>query len=137
MGGYTNDFNTSASVGAGLLREAGVPGNVIQVVPTRVLYRNRTYASAVALREYFHAHGGSPSAINVVSEAPHARRTQLLFQKAFGSETKVGVIGVDNPDYNPRRWWEYSEGVKDVPMEALAYLYARLFFWPRSTFGEP
>ena len=66
---------------------------------------------------------------NILTEDTHARRTHLLFEKAFGDDVKVGIIAVRSPDYDARRWWCYSEGVKDVSSEALAYLYARLFFF--------
>ena len=52
MGGYTNDYNTSASLGAGRLKAEGVPSAVIQMVPSRVSGRDRTYkrsAGATAL----------------------------------------------------------------------------------------
>lgn len=130
-GGYTNDHNTSASVGAGLLRKAGVPTEILQMVPSRVVGRDRTYGSAVALRDWFRAQGISVRSINVVTEDVHARRTRLLFQKAFGDGVAIGIIAVPNPDYDPRHWWRYSEGVRDVIGESIAYGYARLFFWPK------
>jgi uncharacterized SAM-binding protein YcdF (DUF218 family) len=129
-GRYVNDFQTSASVGAERLQAFGVPADSLQMAPTRVLDRDRTYASAMALREWFHAHAFQPSAINVVTEGPHARRTRLLFQKALGEDTAVGVLAIHNPDYDEKRWWRYSEGVKDVVTETVAYLYTRLFFYP-------
>jgi uncharacterized SAM-binding protein YcdF (DUF218 family) len=129
-GGYTNDYNTSASVGAERLRTAGLPGSSVRMVPSRVMERDRTYGSAVALRDWFHANDRVPHAINVVTEGPHARRTRLLFQRAFGNESKVGVIPISNPDYDGARWWHYSEGVKDVITETVAYLYAALVFSP-------
>jgi uncharacterized SAM-binding protein YcdF (DUF218 family) len=131
MSGYTNDFNTAASVGAGNLEAAGIPKDKITIAPSRIFERDRTYGSAVALREWFHTHNLHPGAINVVTEGPHARRTRLLFQRAFGAEATVGIIAIPNPDYNPRRWWQYSEGVKDVITESVAYLYAKLIFWRR------
>ena len=50
LGGYINDYQTAASVGADLLKKAGVPEQSIQMVPSRVVGRDRTYSSAVALR---------------------------------------------------------------------------------------
>ena len=41
-GGYINDFNTSASVGADLLKKAGIPREAIQMVPSHVNDRERT-----------------------------------------------------------------------------------------------
>jgi uncharacterized SAM-binding protein YcdF (DUF218 family) len=135
MGGYTNDYNTSASLAAGRLRAAGFSPELIQMVPSRISERDRTYSSAVALRDWFRDNHVSVHAINVVTEDVHARRSQLLFQEAFGSEVKVGIIAVPNPDYDSGQWWRYSEGVKEVVSEGVAYVYAKFFFWP-SAAGE-
>ena len=132
-GRYINDFYTSASVGADLLKKAGVPEESLQMVPSRVMDRDRTYGSAVALRNWFREHNMSVSGIDVVTEDLHARRTRLLFQKALGRDVQVGIIAVPHPDYPASRWWRYSEGVKNVVSEAAAYLYARFLFWPRSS----
>jgi uncharacterized SAM-binding protein YcdF (DUF218 family) len=130
MGGYINDYNTAASVGADLLRKNGLTNESVQMVPSRVMDRDRTYGSAVALRNWFREHNLSVRGINIVTEDLHARRSRLLFQKALGDNITVGVIAVPNPDYDARRWWRYSEGVKDVISESAAYLYAKLLFHP-------
>ena len=129
-GGYINDFMTSASVGADLLKKAGVPDQSLQMVPSRVMDRDRTYASAVALRNWFRDHNMVVSGIDVVTEDLHARRTRLLFQKALGKDVQVGIIAVANADYPANRWWHYSQGLKDVVSESAAYLYVRLLFFP-------
>jgi DUF218 domain. len=129
-GGYINDFMTSASVGADLLRKAGVPHQSLQMVPSRVMDRDRTYGSAVALRNWFRDHNMVVSGVNVVTEGVHARRTRLLFQKALGRGVQVGIIAVASVDYPANRWWHYSQGLKDVVSEFAAYLYARLLFFP-------
>jgi len=129
-GGYTNDYNTSASVSAEMLKKFGVPDDLLQMVPSRVISRERTYSSAVALRDWFREHNTPVHSINVLTEGPHARRTRLLYQKAFGKNVAVGVIAVSNPDYNPKDWWRYSDGVREVIGESIAYIYARFFFYP-------
>lgn len=127
---YTNDYNTSASVGASRLRAAGLPHEVLQMVPSRVMDRDRTYSSALALRDWFQDHHLSVQSINIVTEDVHARRTRLLFQEALGKDVTVGIIAVPNPDYDSAHWWRYSEGVRDVLGEAIAYVYAKFFFYP-------
>jgi uncharacterized SAM-binding protein YcdF (DUF218 family) len=129
-GDYTSDYRTSAHVGAGLLDREGLGPDVVEMVPSRVSGRDRTYNSAVALRDWFREHHLPVSSINVVTENVHARRTRLLFQKAFGNDVRVGVIAATNPDYAPGCWWRCSEGVRDVLGEGIAYGYARLFFHP-------
>jgi DUF218 domain len=128
---YVNDFQTSASDGADLLKKDGIPDRYIQMVPSHVMERDRTYSSAIALRNWFHEHNMSVQSFNVLTEDDHARRTWLLFQEAFGKNVKVGIISVPNPGYDARHWWRYSEGVRDMIGEGLAYVYAKFFFWPK------
>ncbi len=129
-GGYSNDFNTVASVGAERLIAAGVPRELVRIVPSRESARDRTYSSAVALRRWLQENGKEIRAVNVVTQTTHARRSQMLFQKALGHEVEVGIIPILSPDFDSKVWWRYSEGVRDVIDEAMAYFYARLFFWP-------
>ncbi len=130
MGGYVNDYSTAASVGAGRLRQAGLPPEKVQMVPSRISARDRTYGSAVALRRWFEENKVPLTAVNVVTVDVHARRTQLLFQMALGPTVKVGIIAVPNADYDAAKWWRYSEGVRAVLGEGIAYLYVKLFFFP-------
>jgi uncharacterized SAM-binding protein YcdF (DUF218 family) len=129
-GGYTNDYNTSASVGAEALKKLGVPADLIRMAPSHVIGRDRTYNAAVALRDWFHEHNMPVHSINVLTEDAHARRTHLLYQKALGKDVMVGIISAPNPDYDSRRWWRYSDGVREVIGESIAYIYARFFFYP-------
>ena len=126
-GGYINDYNTSASVGAQRLVSAGVPANRVQMAPSHVSGRDRTYSSALALREYFQTNGVTAKSFNVLTEDVHARRTRLGFEAAFGRETTVGIIAVPDPDYDAKHWWRYSEGVREIIGESIADVYAKFF----------
>src|SRR4030095_10499040 len=95
--------------------------------------RDRTYSSAVALRDWFREHDFRTRSINILTEDVHARRTRLLFGKAFGPNVSVGVIAVPNPDYDAKRWWGYREGVEQVIGESIAYIYAKFFFYPSAS----
>lgn len=129
-GGYTNDFNTSANQAVARLQAEGLSPGLIQAIPARVSDRDRTYGAARALRDWFNSHQTNVHAINVLTDNVHARRTRLLFKTALGERITVGIIAVGNPDYDARHWWRYSEGVRDVISESIAYLYAKFFFWP-------
>lgn len=126
---------TAAKLGEQRLVGAGVPAARVQSVPANAAERDRTYASAVALREALRARHVAIDAINVLTQDVHARRTRLLFQRAFGETVEVGIIAVPNPDYDARRWWRYSEGFREVVGETIAYVYAKFFFAPPS--GRP
>jgi uncharacterized SAM-binding protein YcdF (DUF218 family) len=132
-GGYINDFDTSASVGADLLRKNGLANGSVQMVPSRGMDRDRTYGSAIALRNWLRDHNMAVTGINIVTEDLHGRRTRLLFQKAFGNNVRVGIIAVPNVDYPANQWWQYSEGLEDMVSEFAAYLYARLLFFAPQT----
>jgi uncharacterized SAM-binding protein YcdF (DUF218 family) len=134
-GGYINDYHTNASVAADLLKRYGLSDESLQMVPSRIMDRDRTYGAAVALRNWFREHDMHIRSLNVLTENVHARRSRLLFSKALGPGISVGIIAVPNPDYDARRWWRYSEGVKDVGSEAIAYIYARFLFHPRGSPG--
>jgi hypothetical protein len=129
-GNYLNVYNTSASVGAELLVKVGLPAGLVQMVPSYVNGRDRTYSSALALREYFRTNGVPVKSFNVLTEDAHARRTRMLFQRAFGPDAQVGIISVPDPDYDPVRWWRYSEGVREVLGENIAWVYAAFLFHP-------
>lgn len=130
---YINDYSTAASIGAQRLKREGIAADRVHLAPSRINARDRTYSSAVALRALLRRQAIPVSTINVVTEDVHARRTRLLFQLAFGPDVAVGVISVPNPDYDAKRWWRYSEGVRDVLSESISYIYAKfLFFPPRS-----
>jgi len=128
-GGYTNDYDTFARVGARRLKAAGLADESVQMVPSHVIGRDRTYSSAIALRRWLRDHNMPLRSLNVVTEDAHARRTRLLFQKALGKDVRVGIISIPNPDYDAKHWWRYSEGVREVIGEAIAYTYAKVFFY--------
>ncbi len=125
--GYTNDYNTFASVGARRLKAAGVAEESMLMVPSHVIGRDRTYSSAIALRRWLLDHNMPLQSFNVVTVDAHARRTRLLFQKALGNDVRVGIISIPNPDYDAKHWWRYSEGVREVIGEGIAYTYAKVF----------
>lgn len=122
--------DTFASVVRTRLVRAGIPPAKIHVVPCWLVKRDRTYASAVALREWCKTNNVQLTAFNVATLGPHARRSRLLHEKAFGPDVKVGVIPLPNVQYDADHWWRYSEGVKETLSETAAYLYARFLFSP-------
>jgi hypothetical protein len=120
-----------ASYAAARLKWLGLPPQFVQAVPSPVKYRDRTFGSALALRRWCEANHEQLKSFNLVTLGPHARRSRLLFEKAFDEKVGVGVIAIENREYDPAQWWRYSEGVKEVISEAVAYGYVRLFFQPR------
>ena len=92
--------------------------------------RNRTYATAVALNEWIENSGLDIKSFNLVTLSCHARRSRILFEKAFKDKIKIGIIAEQNKFYDHKQWWKTSKGFRDVMNETIAYLYAWLFFHP-------
>ncbi|MGE3311126.1 MAG: YdcF family protein [Limisphaerales bacterium] len=125
-GSYLSEHRTFAQSAAATLLKLGMATNEVLAVPASPTFRNRTYESAVALRDYLASQGAVPEAINLVSEGTHARRSRLCFQRALGRRTPVGIISIENRDYESDRWWKYSSGIKTIFGESIAVLYAWL-----------
>lgn len=129
-GAPLSEYRTYAERGAAVLLKWGLTTNEVQAVPAPEVRQDRTYTAAVTLRTWFRQHGLAPANVQLMSVGPHARRSRLLYQKALGPGVHVGVIAIPDKDYNPKRWWHYSAGVRGVIDETVAYIYAKFFFHP-------
>ena len=130
QGAPLSEYKNFAHLGAATLVRLGLSTNAVQAVPTGHTRRDRTYATAIALRHWLREHELAPTKVNLITGGPHARRSRLLFEKALGQGVTVGVIAVPENDYDERHWWHYSQGVRVIIDEMLAYAYARLLFHP-------
>jgi hypothetical protein len=121
---------TYADWAASKLRRLGLSRDLVTAVPCLVEKRDRTFFSAVAIKQWFQVKQITIDRLDVLTVGPHARRTRLLYEKAFGPKVRVGIIDVPDPDYDSTHWWRSSEGVREVIGETVAYFYARIFFHP-------
>ena len=123
-------YKSEADWTASRLNAQGVLlGKIIPVSITIYPRKDRTYHKALAVQKRLNKAGFAQASIDVVSSGVHARRTWLLFEKAFPS-VDVGVIAIRPNSYDTSRWWLFSEGVRSVISESVAYLYARFIFSP-------
>jgi DUF218 domain-containing protein len=129
-GAYLCGYTNWAELGAATLLRFGVDTNIVEALPAARVSRDRTFASAVALRAWLRRHHIDATSLNIMTMADHSRRSRLLFTKALGRDYHVGIISMEPQDYDPNRWWKSSEGVRTVVGEMLAYGYARFLFWP-------
>ena len=118
------DWTASSLNAQGVLLEKIMPVS-ITIYPRK----DRTYYKALEVKKRLNEEGFTRVSIDVVSFGVHARRTWLLFEKAFPS-VDVGVIAITPNSYDTSRWWLFSEGVRNVISESIAYLYARFIFSP-------
>lgn len=123
-------FRTYAEFGEATLERMGVPTDKVHAVPAPEVDKDRTYASAVALKAWLIAHSISTENVNVLSMGIHCRRSRMLFRMAFGPGTNIGIVALKEPDLRNRPWWVTSVGVRSMISEAIAYFYARFLFMP-------
>ena len=132
-GSLLSEYTNHAFVTAATLLRLGISQDVIEVVPAPKTLRDRTYTSSLTLNKWFGEHGVAPSQLQVMTLGPHARRTRLLYEKAMGDRVAIGIIAIEDEDFEPQHWWRTSPGFRTVTDELIAYGYARFLFHPRET----
>lgn len=118
----------AAARAADQLRKLGVNSQSIQVLAVPNIDRHRTYASALAVKHWLTGSKIDPVGINVFTLGAHARKSLVLFKRAFGDNTPVGVIAGIEDSYDPKRWWLSVKGIYTVLRKTIGYLYAK--WWP-------
>ncbi|HWI09959.1 MAG TPA: hypothetical protein VNU48_01375 [Burkholderiaceae bacterium] len=123
-------WQTFAQRAAELLRAEGVAGVPVIAVPAPASMQERSYLSAVMVRDWARRSGAPLVAIDLYSAGTHARRSWLLYRMALGDAVEVGVLAARPTDHDARRWWTNSEGVKTTIGETLSLTWTRCCFWP-------
>jgi hypothetical protein len=121
---------TFAEWAAEYLKRHGLRDASVTAVPTPLSAQDRTFLSAVVVREWAKRSGLAFDALDVFSSGTHARRSRLLYRLAFGPNVKVGVLAARSSDYDADAWWRTSIGARDVIDQAIGLLWVKCFFWP-------
>ena len=123
-------YKSWANLAASALNAKGIPLEQIILAPTSANPKNnRTYHTALEVKQKLSAKGLSLTSIDVVSLGPHSRRTWFMFKQVFPM-VKVGIVSMEPQDYDVTKWWSSSAGLRALITESLAYFYARLIFSP-------
>ncbi len=128
-GYYLAEYKNFAELTAATFLALGFDPNQLVAVPTPKVEKDRTYTSAVTLRQWVSTSGLRVKGVNLFTLGTHARRSWLVFRQALAPSVPVGAIAVEPRAYDVKHWWRSSEGVRTVISEAIAYLYARLVNW--------
>jgi len=123
-------WSTYAERAADYLRRHGVTSIPVVAVAARESPQDRTYLSAVVVRDWLRRQSVTIDAVDLYSGAVHARRSRLVFQMAFGPEVDVGVFAAPPRRYALDRWWTTSDGVKAVLDEAIGLAWTTCCFAP-------
>jgi len=131
-GFFLSQYQSEARLSAASLIAQGVGKDSVVAVPSPFVIKDRTYESALALRKWIDSVHAPITSFNILTLGAHARRTWMLFNRAFGKRASIGIISIVDLSYDSRHWWTSSEGVRDVIDESVAYLYAKFLFHPPS-----
>ncbi|NMF67448.1 YdcF family protein [Brasilonema octagenarum UFV-E1] len=127
-GFYLAEYKNYAEIAAATLKKLGVPKEKLVVVPTPHVIKDRTHASAVAFRQKLLNSNDQLESVNLFTNDAHARRSWLIYKQVL-APIKVGVIAANPSDYDPKKWWVSSEGVRTVISEIIAFIYALFVNW--------
>ncbi len=128
-GYHLSSYKNSGESSAATLLKLGMDAKHIRVVSiTDYHKRDRTYATAISLKQWISGSGLHIKSFDLVTTDCHARRSRYLFQKAFGDEMEVGIIAITDREYDPDIWWKSSRGFRTVIQETIAWWYARFLF---------
>lgn len=119
-----------ATLAADYLAQHGIKSEQITVVPAPKSAQERTFLSAVMLRESAKKQGIALEAVDLFSAGAHARRSRLLFQMALGQEVQVGVLTARPENYDSAAWWRSSAGVEQIFFQSFGYVWVKCCFWP-------
>jgi len=126
VGSYLKEYKDYAHLAEATLLKLGMPRESLVAVAANYVKRDRTYHSALVLKEWMQENGMHPQYINLASLGPHSRRSSILFQKAFASSVEVGSISISSGDYESKKWYTSSTGVRVTINEFIAYVYVLL-----------
>lgn len=125
-----NGFPSYADRAADYLRRKGVSADRLIAVPAPASAQDRTFLSAVMVREWAARTGTHLDAIDVFSVGAHTRRSRMVYRLAFGPSVAVGAIPAQPATFDADRWWTTSAGVKAVMGETLSIAWTACCFWP-------
>ncbi|EMR12066.1 hypothetical protein MPL1_12396 [Methylophaga lonarensis MPL] len=130
---YRPEYASYAEQAAAFLLNQGVDETQITALPAPASAQNRTYLSAVILRNWLDDQAFDSTTINIFTADVHAMRTRRLFEMALAGKHQLGIIAAKPEGFSLSAWWQTSEGAKTVLGEVVGNLWVSCCFKP----GEP
>jgi len=114
----------SSQRAANRLIQLGVDAKLIHVLSVPAVNRDRTYQCALAVRAWLQEQQPDAVAIDVFTAGIHARKSQILYQKALSPGVNVGVIAATESAYPFTHWWLSRHGIYLIVRNTIGYFYA-------------
>lgn len=119
---YEPRFMNYADYSAFIIKNLGFRDSII-ALPASGKRLSRTYSCALAFKEWYLKSSFKGAPVNIVSLGPHSRRTWMTYRRVLGKNADVGIIMVNNEEYNKNNWWKSLTGVKVTIHEMASYIY--------------
>ncbi len=123
-------FKNTAEAASAMIKSFGFTDSIYKAVIPTTIFIDRTYNTAVSTRILFEQHPHWLHSFNIFSVGVHARRTRLMFDRAFGKKYRIGIISDVDHTFDPDHWWRSSKGFRNVSNEFVAFSYVWAFFHP-------
>jgi hypothetical protein len=115
---------------AAYMKSIGFPNDKIIVVSSPYSAQERTFLSAVMVREWFFSENIEVHSLDVFSGDVHSRRTRSLYQIAFDDEVNIGILASKPNDFDLSRWWQSSDAATSVLKELTGLIFMKCCFNP-------
>jgi len=121
---------TYADSAAAFLQKNNINKAQITSLPTPESAQNRTFLSAVIVRDWLLQKNNEAQTLDIISEGVHARRTLVLYKMAFANKINIGIIEGKPQEYSLDFWWRTSTGAKTTITEAIGLIWVTCCFSP-------
>ncbi len=129
FGGTLFDDKTYAEITTMRLQKMGISLNSILTASAPDTVADRTYTSALAVRDTLEEHDLFGRPTNLYTLGAHSRRSFLLYRFAFDFGDFLGVVSLENEELDLHRWFRSSLAFRHVVNEAIAWLYVQCTRW--------
>ena len=121
---------TYAELAASYLIKHGLDATEVTAVSPPASAQDRTFLSAVKVRDWAAKQGLALEALDVFSRGVHSQRSRMLYRMAFGPNIDVGVLSALRQNYDERHWWRTTATAQSVLEETIGLLWTMCCFHP-------
>jgi len=125
-----SEYKSYADSAAAFMLKNGIKQSEITSLPAPDSAQNRTFLSAVIVRDWLIKQKNNTQTIDVFSEGVHARRTLILYKMAFANKRGIGIMTGKAEQYLLESWWQTSAGIKTVISEVVGLTWVACCFYP-------
>lgn len=118
---------SSATRAVRYLLEHGVDATLVHAIDAPPTVKHRTFATAIAARGWIEKELPGAKSVDVLTKSIHARKSYMLFRKAFQESVSVGVIAAQAEPFPRNYWWLSGRGIYLIVRNTAGCLAAIVF----------